>query len=80
MTFDNIAVEPRTIIDTQYSIDAAYDAADDTADNRTHRTRIVLTDACAMSGAVRYALSVCAGRHCDCHDASKYYGSNHVYL
>ncbi len=80
MTFNNIAMEPRTIIDTQYTVHAAYDAANDAADDRSHGTSIVLTDASAMLSAIRYALSMCSGRHCKCDGADEYDVSNHVYL
>jgi hypothetical protein len=80
MTISNIAMEPRTIIDTQYTVHAAYDAANDAADNRSHGTSIVLTDASAMGSAIRYALCVCSRRHCDCCGAREYDVSNHVYL
>ncbi len=82
MTLSNIAVESRTIIDTQYTVHAAYDAADYAANNRSHGTGIVLTDASAMSSAIWYALSVCSGRHRECHDnghgANEHNVSNHV--
>ena len=80
MAISNISMEPRTIVDTQYTVHAAYDAANDAADNRSHRTGIVLTDASAMSRAFRYALSVCSSRHCERHGADEYDVSNHVYL
>ena len=80
MAVGNIAMEPGTIVDTQYTVHAAYDAANDAANNRSHGTSIVLTDASAMSRAIRYALSVCSGRHCECHGADEYDVSNHVYL
>jgi hypothetical protein len=80
MAIGDIAMKPGTIVDTQYTVHAAYDAADDTADNRSQGTGIVLTDAGAMSCAIRYALSVCSGRHCECHGADEYDVSNHVYL
>jgi hypothetical protein len=54
MTISNIAMEPRTIIDTQYAVHAAYDAADDATNNRPYGTSIVFTDASAMSGAIWY--------------------------
>jgi hypothetical protein len=44
MAIGNIAMEPRTIVDTQDAVHAAYDAADDAANNRTHGTGIVLAD------------------------------------
>ena len=80
MTFGNIAMEPGPIIDTQYTVDAAYDATDDTANNRSHGTSIVLPDASAVINAIRYALSVCSGRHGECHGANDYDVSVHVYL
>ena len=80
MTVSNIVMEPRTFIDTQYTVHAAYDAANDAANNRSHGTCIVLTDASAMSGAIWYALSVRSGRHCECHCADEDDMSNHVYL
>jgi hypothetical protein len=73
-------MEPRTIINTQYSVHAAYDAANDATDNRSHGTSIVLTDASAMGSAIRYALCVCSCGHHDCCGARKYDVSNHVYL
>ena len=73
-------MEPRTIIDTQYAVHAAYDAANDAANDSSHGTSIVLTDASAMSGAIRHALSVRSGRHCERHGADEYDVSNHVYL
>ena len=85
MTFSNIAMEPGSIVDTQYTVDAAYDATDHAANNRSHGTSIVLTDASAMVSAIWYALSMCSGRHCECHGANGY-GTNecdvsiHVYL
>jgi hypothetical protein len=80
MTLNNIAVEPRTIVDTQYTVHAADDAANDAADNRSHGAGIVFTDASAMRSAIRYALSVCSGRHCERHGADEYDVSNHVFL
>ncbi len=80
MTLGNIGMEPRTILDTQYTVHAAYDAANDAANNRSHGTRIVLTDASTMSSSIWYALSLCTGRHCECHGANEYYVSDHVYL
>ena len=80
MAISNISMEPRTIVDTQYTVHAAYDAANDAANNRSHGTSIVLTDASAMSRAIWYALSVCSSRHCECHGADEYDVSNHVYL
>jgi hypothetical protein len=80
MTFNNITVEPRTIIDTQYAIDAAYHAANDAADDCSHGPRIVLANASAMSRAVGHALSVCACRHCERDEANEYDTSNHVSL
>jgi hypothetical protein len=80
MAISNIAMESRTIVDTQYTVHAAYDAANDAADNRSDGTSIVLTDASAVSSAIRYALSVRASRHCECHGADEYDLSNHVYL
>ena len=76
MTFNNITVEPRTIIDTQYAVDAAYHAAN----NRSHGPRVVLANASAMSRAVGHALSVCACRHCERDEANEYDTSNHVSL
>jgi hypothetical protein len=45
----------------------------------------VFTDASAMSSAIWHALSVCSGRHCECHGANGYGAdeynlSNHVFL
>ena len=80
MTISNIAMESRTIIDTQHTVHAAYDAADDAANNGSYRTSIVLTDASAMSSAIWYALSVGFGRHCESHCACEYKVTNHVYL
>ena len=80
MTLGDIAVEPGTIIDTQYAVHAADDAADDAANNRSDGTGIVLTDAGAMSRAIRYALSIRSGRHCECYGANEYNVSNHVSL
>jgi hypothetical protein len=80
MTISNIAMEPRTIVDTQYTVHATYDAANDAANNRPHGTSIVLADASAVIGAIWYALSVCSGRHCECHGAHEYDVSNHVSL
>jgi len=80
MTLNNIAMESRTIIDAQYTVHAADDAANDAAHNCSHGTGIVITDASAMSGAIWYALSVRSGRHCQCHGADEYEVSNHVYL
>ena len=85
MTFGNIVMESGPIIDTQYTVDAAYDAADDATNNRSHGTGVVLTDASAMIGAIRHALSVCSGRQCKCQGTNGY-GTNdydvsvHVYL
>jgi hypothetical protein len=73
-------MEARTIIDTQYTVHATYDAANDAANNRSHGTSIVLTDASAMGSAIRYALCVCSRRHCDCYGAHGYDVSNHMYL
>jgi hypothetical protein len=73
-------MESRTIVDAQYTVHAADDAANDAADNRSHRTSVVLTDASAVSSAIWYALSVRASRHCECHGADEYDLSNHVYL
>ncbi len=78
MALGNIAMEARTIVDTQYTVHAADDAANDAADNRSHGTGIVLTDASAMSSAIWHALSVCSGRHGECHGADEYDLSNHV--
>ncbi len=80
MTFSDIAVEPRTIVDTQYTVHAAYDSANYAANNRAYGTSIVLTDASAMSSAIWYALSVRSDRHCECHGANEYDVSNHVCL
>ena len=80
MTLNDITMEPRTIIDTQYPVHAADDAAYDAANNCSHGTSIVLTDASAMSRAIRYALSVRSGRHCECNGANEYNVSNHVSL
>jgi hypothetical protein len=43
MAISNIAMEPRTIVDTQYTVHATYDAANDAANKRAHGTSIVLT-------------------------------------
>jgi hypothetical protein len=85
VTFGNIAVEPGTVIDTQYTVDAAYDATDDAANNRSHRASVVLADASAMISAIWYALSMCSGRQCECHGTNGYGTSDydvsvHVYL
>jgi len=80
MTFGDIAMEPGPIINAQYTIDAAYDAPDDAANNRSHGTGIVLADASAMIGAIRYALSMGSGRHCERHGTNDYDVSVHVYL
>ena len=80
MAIGNIAMEARTIVDTQYTVHAAYDAANDAANDRSHRTSIVLTDASAMSSAIWYALSMCCSWHCEGHGADEYDVSNHVYL
>ena len=80
MAIGNIAMEARTIVDTQYTVHAAYDAANDAANDRSHRTGIVLTDARAMSSALWYALSVRSSRHCECHGADEYDVSNHEIL
>jgi hypothetical protein len=80
MALRNIAVESRTIIDTQHAVYAAYDAANDAADNRAHGTCIVVTDAGAMGSAFRYALSMCPGRHCERHRADEYDLSKHMHL
>jgi hypothetical protein len=80
MTFGNIAVEPGPIIDTQYTVDAAYDATDDATNNRSHGAGIVLTDASAMIRTFWYALSVCSGRHCERHGTNDYDVSFHMYL
>ena len=80
MAIGNIAMEPRTIVDTQYAVHAAYDAANDPANDRSHGTSIVLTDASAMSSAFWNALSVRSSRHCEGHGADEYDMSNHVYL
>jgi hypothetical protein len=61
MTLDDIAVKPRPIIDTQYAVHTTYDAANDAADNRSHGTGVVLTDARAMSSAIWYALGLGSG-------------------
>ncbi len=71
MTLNNIAMEPRTIIDTQYTVHAADDAANDPADDRSHGASIVLTDASAMLSAIRYALGMHSGRHCECDGADE---------
>ncbi|HTC04362.1 MAG TPA: hypothetical protein VK749_13250 [Xanthobacteraceae bacterium] len=73
-------MESRTIVDAQYTVHAADDAANDAADNRSYGTSIVLTDASAVSSAIRYALSVRASRHCERQGADEYDLSNHVYL
>jgi hypothetical protein len=80
MTLDDVAVKPRPIVDTQYAVHTAYDAANDTADNRSHGTGVVLTDARAVSSAIWYSLSGGSGRHCKRHGANEYDVSNHVYL
>jgi hypothetical protein len=68
-------MEPGPIIDAQHTVDAAYDATDDATNNRSHGTGVVLTDASAMIGAIRYALSACSGRHCERHGTNRY-GTN----
>jgi hypothetical protein len=73
-------MEPGPIIDTQYTVDAAYDATDDAANNRSHGSGIVLTDASAMISAIRDALSVYAGGDSECHRTNEYDVSVHVYL
>ena len=80
MALDDIAVESRTIIDTQEAVHAADDSADDAANDRSHGTGIVLTDASAMISAFRYALSARTGRQGERHGADEYDVSNHVYL
>ena len=80
MPLGDIAVESRTIVDTQHSIYAANDTAHDAANDRSHRTGIVLADACAMIGAFWYALSVCSGRHGERHGADEYDVSNYLSL
>ena len=80
MALRNIAMESRPIIDTQYAIYAAYEAANDAAHNRPHGTCIVVTDASAMGSAIRYALSMCSGRHGERHGADECDLSKHVYL
>ena len=79
MTFGDVAVEPGPIIDTQYAVDAAYNAADNTTNHSSDGTGIVLTDASAVISAIRYALSVRSGRHCKCYGTNEYDGSFHVY-
>jgi hypothetical protein len=79
MTFGDIAMEPGPIIDAQYTVDAAYHAADDATNNRSNGTGIVLTDASAVISAIRYALSVRSGQHCKCYGTNEYDGSVHVY-
>jgi hypothetical protein len=76
----NISMKPRTIVDTQHTVYAANDAADDAANNGSHGTGIVLTDASAMRSALWYALSECSNRHCERNGADEYDVSNHVYL
>ena len=71
MAIGNIAMKPGTIVDTQYTVHAAYDAANDAANNGSDGTSIVLTDASAMSGAIWYALSICCSRHCEGHGADE---------
>ena len=80
MALRDIAMESRTIIDTQYAVYAAYDAANDAADYRSHGTRIVVADAGAMCGAFWYALCMRPGRHGERHGADEYDLSNHLYL
>jgi hypothetical protein len=80
MAISNISMKPRTIVDTQYTVHAAYDAADDAANNRSHGTGIVLTDASPMSRALWYALSVRSSGHRERHGADEYDVSNHVFL
>jgi hypothetical protein len=80
MTFGNIAVESGPVVDAQYTVDAAYDAPDDAANDRSHGTGVVLADASAMISAIRYALSVCSGRHGECDRTNGYDVSVHVYL
>jgi hypothetical protein len=78
MPLGNIAMEARTIVDTQYSVYATNDAANDAANDRSHRTGIVLADARAVISALWYALSVCSGRHGERHGADEYDVSNHL--
>ena len=61
MTLNDITMEPRTIIDTQYAVHTADDATYDAANNCSHGSSIVLTDASAMSSAIWNALSMCSG-------------------
>ncbi len=62
MTFNNITMKARTIVNSQYTVHAAYYTANDAANDRSQWTRIVLTNTSAMIGAVWYALSVRPGR------------------
>lgn len=80
MALNDIAMEPGAIIDAQHTAHAPYDAANDTANNRSDRASIVLTDASAVSGAIWQALSVCCSRHGKCHGGTEYDVSNHGYL
>ena len=80
MTFSDIAVEPRTVVNTQYAVHAAYHATNDAANNRSHGTSIVLPDASAVSSAIRYALCVCLRRQRERHGTDVYDVSNHVSL
>jgi hypothetical protein len=73
-------MESRTIIDTQYTVHAAYDAANDAANNCSNGTSIVLPDASAMSSTIWYALSVCSGGDSERHRANEYDVSIHLYL
>jgi len=80
MTFSDVAMEARPIIDTQYTVDAANDSADDTPNNRPKGSSIVLTDASAMVSTIWYALSVRSGRYCERHDTNNYDIPVHIYL
>ena len=80
MAIGNIEMEPRTIIDTQYTVYAAYDAANDAANDRSYGPSIVLTHTSAVSSAFRYALGLCSDRHCERQGADEYGVSNYTYL
>ena len=79
MTFSDIAMEARPVIDTQYAVDAAYNAADNTTNHSSDGTGIVLTDASAMIRTVRYALSIRSSGHGERYRTSEYDVSVHLY-
>ena len=72
-------MEARPIIDTQYAVDTAYNAADDTTNHSSDGTGIVLTDASAMIRTVRYALSIRSSGHGERYRTSEYDVSVHLY-